>query len=1224
MKNPKSSPFGKRYDVLEDIGRGGMGSVYKVYDTVRNENLALKELSREHIESPAAILGFRNEFRIMSEFRHPNMVQVFEFGMSQENIPIITMEFISGRNLSELSELPVEQIVDILIQTCHALAVIHSRLYVHRDLKPDNIKLLDDGSVKLLDYGLMSQLGILAPSKISGTYYYLAPEVILGGVIDESTDLYSVGIIGYELLTGHRPFTGNRKEILQGHLKRIPTEPAKLRPDISPSVNSILMKLMEKEKDWRYRNCAEALDDLQHLTGRPPGTGETAELRQGYLYSSKLVGRRAETEYFAGNINKLQVGKSSSIFVGSPAGMGKTRLLNEMKILSELEGIPSLHIDSLMAGDRIHGWTDSLVRQIQPLSDEAEIRRYGTSFPWVSDDTGMGTGVKNDEEIAASVMEWIASITQRSPLVLFLDDLHWMDIKSIGLLNQLIRQKERLKLLIVGSFRNDEVGKTSPLWHTVEEELTEYLELAPLTPQQTRTLMENLLHPSPVSDEFSDYCFKNSGGNVFDLIEFLRYMITEGHLTKSGMQWSEPVNPDSLSLPEKLEERLILRTSRLGEETRTLAGVASVLGDDLDLDSWHTVSAYEEDRFFQSIDELMRHQMMIKTNGHYQFGHDKIRAALYERLAENQRADYHLRVATFLEKRSAEDHGELIPTIARHFVAAKEREKAIRYSLQAARAAEANHAEWEAFDHYRHAIRFLEETPGYPERDTLFLEIYEKAAQFSSAAWIDAGTCLRWLQIAILFHAKKRDMGKVFGLSLSYVVTSSITGNYGAARQKIREILVTCDVREGTLSWAILHGAGVCLTDWYQGCQNDCFDHAARAISIFEEQLDTLPADAWPAYSWSLFWRDKARAYLGKPVEMANVEKIRQLMEDGKSDKTIYWHTLTAVTARAASTGRWNDLMTWKETASRLSREMGKIYWFECWISHSYLYAAIHHGEFSQLENHIEKVQASPDPYQVRLSWLFRGMLRLSQGNTDAAGENLREFLRMEEVSPDNSYLEAFIYLARTALATGAVDEAREYIKKGSGLAQQGPYENPLCQLQFLQLKVELALAEERYDPAEGCLTQSLNLAQELDNPIQTGFVRKLWGRFHLAQNRPEAAEDQLNQARDIFLSLENKYQAGQVVTLLESFVRGDDEGMQRKAGEEGTAFFRTVTEDEVDPLTQTQGKPGSDTHPENTYVDTKTEFEGKEADETRMEEEVPPEEKTRLEDTYADTKTNG
>lgn len=1194
MTNHKKNLFGKRYEVLEEIGQGGMGRVYKVYDTVRAENLALKEMSHRHLDSPVAMLRFKNEFRIMSGFQHPNTVQVFEFGISQENVPFITMEFVSGADLSELSGLDIEQVIDILAQICQILAYIHSRLYVHRDLKPENIKLLENSSIKLLDYGLISQLGIPASGKISGTYYYLAPEVIAGGIIDESTDLYSLGVIGYELLTGQRPFTGGKTEILQGHLKRTALEPANIRTDIPPSVNAIIMKLLEKDKEHRYRNAWSVLEDLQYVTGKTYLVETTAQKR-GYLYSSKLVGREKEIARFKRHLRRLIQGQSTSLFIGAPAGIGKTRLLKEMKTLTALAGVRSLYLDSQQAGDRIYGWIDGLLQQIILTSDEQEIQSCGMALAQISaavDARLSGSAHRaNEQEMVEAIVAWFTTVTRQAPLVLFLDDAHWMNSKSLQVLNKLIRSKDEFRALIVTSFRNDEVEKTSPLWHTIEEELSDYVELSPLSKQQTRALMETLLYPTAICEEFLTYSFRNCGGNVFELMELLRYMITETHLAKSGGQWLEPVNIEALSLPAELADHLILRMNRLSAETRALAGVAAVLGDALDLENWQVVSRYEENRFFQAIDDLMHNQIIIKGDGDYQFSHDKIRSILYENLSETQKKDYHSRAAKFLEGKLADNNQELIPTIARHFVTAQDSQQAIEYSLRAAKAAERNNAEWKAFDHYRDAAQFLEENLAYPDREALLLGIYEKAAQFSSAAWIDAATCLRWLQKAIDFYTEKRETEQIFDLSLSYVVTSTITSNYAAARRKVTDIIEACEVREKTLLWAILYGAGVCLVDWYQGYQNDCFDHAAAAIDIFESQLDDLPASAWPAYSWALFWRDKARAYLGKAVDMNNVEKIRQLMLEGKSDETIYWHTLTAVGARAAFTGRWADLLAWKQLASDLSRKMGKIYWFECWISHSYLYGALHHGEFSQLKNHIERVQASPDPYQVRLAYLFRGRWHLIRGSYGEAEQNLDRFLQLEEDSRDNSFLEGLVYLAQTYLATGAVDKAKKCVADGARLAEAGEYANPLYRLQFLQLEASLAISAADCARAERLLIQSLELAEELDNPIQAGFVHKLWGALLLEQNDLEKAEEHLRQARNVFLSLDNKYQAGQVVTLLEPLARLAEHGAEVKMDTDTslpTEFGeeKATTQVEVNVISETQTWAG-ETHP-----DSKTEIE--------------------------------
>lgn len=1194
--------FGKRYEGIEEIGRGGMGLVYKAHDTVREKELALKEMSGKHIDSTSALIRFRNEFRIMSEFKHPNTVEVFDYGTTSGGVPYITMEYITGKTIDLLEDLSIGQVVDLLIQICRAIGYIHSRLYIHRDLKPGNIKLREDGSIKLLDYGLMSQLGLPASGKLSGTVYYMAPEVITGGIIDESTDLYSLGIIGYELLTGRRPFTGSKKEILREHLRTRPEPPSIIRPDIPAALDDIIMKLLEKSKDGRYRNTAEALEDLQYLAGGSESI-ETVEQKQGYLYSSKMIGRDREMDIFREKLDDLEQGRGGAVFAGAPAGLGKTRLLNEMKTIAELEGFETLFFTSRHMGEKNYDLVDGLVHQLIPISDEETIEEFGSplspichglagSFP--------GEALKLDEtSIVSSLGGWISRLSRQRSLVIFIDDAQWLDLNSIKVLNGLLRSAGDSRILIITGFRNNEVDKTSPFWHTVEEGTTLFLPLSPLNMTRTGELMENLLYPTKISDEFLSFCYHNSGGNVFDLMEFLRHLIAEGYLTRAGNRWTEPVNPESISLPGSMEERLLKRIGKLGEEARIMAEAVSVLENYLDMENWQAVTGYDLEPFFQGIDDLLAGQVIVRSDGSYRFSHDKIRSTLYGSIPPGRRARFHHKAAEFMAANDLAKNTGLLPIIATHYVEAGDDIKAIDFSLKAARAAEEGNAEWQAFTRYREAARLLEKNIEYPDRDALLLEIYEKAARFSSAAWGDAPTCLKWLEKAIQYHAEKGDMEKVFNLSLSYIVTSAITSNYDKARSKIKEIIKVSKIRNGTLTWAVLFGAGVCLVDWYQGFQQDCFDHAVEAIRIFESQLDTLPGEAWPCYSWALFWRDKARAYTGVPIVTANIEKIRQLMEEGKSDLTIYWHTLTAVGARAAFTGRYSDMMEWKRLAAQLSRKMGKIYWFECWISHSYLYSALDYGDFSQLESHIERVQASPDPYQVRLAYLFRGRLRLVQKRYKEAEANFLKFFEMEKKSPDNSLPEGLIFLARTYLETGRINEARILIDRGAGMAASGKYENSLYKLIFCRLEADLAGATGLMQMVPPLLERALLLAEEMDNPLQQAFIHKTRGEFFLQSEEYEKAGRELENAVELFFSLGNKYQAGLVNPLLDSVNRkvksgfsGEITAMKREPlegtledyEESGTVEeMGTVLEDTV---TIRRAKSGMDTDLEGTGLE--------------------------------------
>ncbi|MCE1248311.1 MAG: protein kinase [Firmicutes bacterium] len=1164
--------FGKRYEVQEEIGSGGMGRVFRVHDSVKNQTLALKEINRYLLDSPLAQLRFKNEFRVMSEFEHPNMIKVYEYGTSPDKTPYIVMEYIPGKNLSSLSPVPVQQAADLLARICQALGYLHSRLYVHRDLKPDNIKLLEDGSIKLLDYGLMCQLGIPGPEKISGTFYYIAPEVFTGGIIDETTDLYSLGIIGYEILTGKRPFTGTKSEIIKGHLRKSPDDLMTLRPDVPPSFNEIIKKLLAKEKDKRYRNAAEVLEDLRHLTEGELRI-ETAEQKHGYLYSSKLIGRNKETERFRDIFYNFLQGKPRTLYLGAPAGIGKSRLLHELKTISQLEQVETVMVGAQYAGSRIYGLIENLAKQLHPLCEGNEIDVCDKAIAWLSgfrDEEYAASGEKRStEEVTANLKSLLKSISSGTPLVIFLDDLQWMDLKSLNILNELLRDNASYRVLFVGGFRSNEVDKASPIWHTVEEDISEYMELAPFTPEQTGELMKHLLYPTEISSDFLNFAYDNSGGNVFDLIELLRHLITDGKLVRSGNIWKEPISFTEIKLPGTIEDRLIHRIEKLSAEARNLAEAASVLGEDLDLENWLAVSGCSEEDLFSAVDELLHNQVMVQVSGVFRFAHHKIQTALYASIPHEKGRAYHLAAAKFFESVTDRDVAGLIPRIAYHFTRADSPSEAVHYSLLAAKEAELNNAEWEAFDHYKNAVRFIEKLDDYPEKDKVLFEIYEKAAVFNSAAWIDAITCLDWLQKAIDHYKAEQNTDKVFSLSLSYIVASSISSNYEAARRILPEIIETCKVEEGTLTWAILFGAGVCLNDWYQGYQMDLFNHAQKSIEIFESQLDKIPEGAWGPYSWALFWREKARAYTGQPVNMDNIEKIHQLMLSGKSDMTIYWHTLTSVGARAAFSGKYKDLLEWKELASKLSSDMGKIHWFECWISHSYLYGTLHRGDFSQLENHIERVQASPDPYQVRLAYLFRGRLRLIEGKFKEAEENLNEFLRLEKLSTDNSLLEGYVFLAELLIKTGRIDEARTLTEEGAALANSGKLENPLYKMQFEHLKALISESEGDYSSALSHLDRALKIAKEQTNPIQEAFIKENQGLVRLKMSQIQDGLALLNQAKELFLSLDNKFQAGRITSLLESKAQTTETPAAPKAVKQSAGILDKTVGDEAEPRTE-------------------------------------------------------
>lgn len=257
---------GGRYKIIEELGRGGMGVVYKAHDSVLDRTVAYKVLPKDLKNHPKVVESLMREARALAKLHHPHIVTVFDGGQSGEDF-FFVMEYIEGRNLREIvnakGPLPIHEALDIAVQTARALSYAHKNNIMHRDIKTSNVMISKDGTVKLMDFGLAKALGEAAAARtaVSGTPYYMSPEQTLGSDIDHRTDIYSFGVMLFELLTGQVPFKeGN---VAYHHLHTPPPEPTGLRSDIPPALAKIALKCLEKDKEKRYQSAEELLKDLE-------------------------------------------------------------------------------------------------------------------------------------------------------------------------------------------------------------------------------------------------------------------------------------------------------------------------------------------------------------------------------------------------------------------------------------------------------------------------------------------------------------------------------------------------------------------------------------------------------------------------------------------------------------------------------------------------------------------------------------------------------------------------------------------------------------------------------------------------------------------------------------------------------------------------------------------------------------------------------------------------
>jgi tetratricopeptide (TPR) repeat protein len=340
------STFAQRYQVIRELGRGGMGRVYKVFDLEIKENVALKLLSPILAADSATIERFRDELKLARRISHRNVCRVYDLNREGE-IYYITMEYVSGSDLRSIikrtGDWTLEKSVSIAKQICRGLAEAHGLGVVHRDLKPHNIVLDKKGMVRILDFGLARALAVKGKTErgiILGTPHYLSPEQIEGQAADCRSDVYSLGILLFELMTGKVPFDGDTTlSIAYQHKNSLPPHPSMINPLVPEDIAGIILRCLEKDPARRYPEAGEVLSALESCERGASTTSSIPLPRPAELFAigeepaetetRVFVAREAELEKLDQFAQEMLKGRGKVVLVTGEAGSGKTALLTE-------------------------------------------------------------------------------------------------------------------------------------------------------------------------------------------------------------------------------------------------------------------------------------------------------------------------------------------------------------------------------------------------------------------------------------------------------------------------------------------------------------------------------------------------------------------------------------------------------------------------------------------------------------------------------------------------------------------------------------------------------------------------------------------------------------------------------------------------------------------------------------------------------------------------------
>ncbi|ADO74310.1 serine/threonine-protein kinase [Stigmatella aurantiaca] len=731
-----------RYRIDRVLGEGGMGRIWLAEDLQELRPVALKEMQVPEGLSPAKVeelvLMFRHEFYAMTKLQHPGTLQVFDWGMTASGNRFITMEVVGGKDLSTLARehpLDTRTIYRILIQMTQVLAFIHARLYVHCDIKASNVRITETGDVKLMDFGVMHQLGTPSPGKLKGTLEYMAPEWQRGSSIDGRADLYSLGVMAYFLATRRLPFKRkNQAALLADHLTRPPPKPSTLCP-VEPALEAIILMLLSKDPRDRFQDAVVLLDALCHASGQPLPE-EPLAARASYLHVPEVVGRELEMERLMNSLAEAEWGQSRAMLIGAPTGVGKSRLLQEFELQAKLAemayGLGQCRAEGLAPLAPV----GQALRCLFPLTPTELGERLGPVLGRLVPALACGTRpVFKDEDaekiaVFGALTEWLQTLAMRHTFVLCFEDLQWADAATVEVLNVIIRALHRSRGLVVGSFRPDLLNRLSLVFQTVDEGLSTCMELAPLTARDMETLVQQALPGLEVPPDFVTRLHTTTAGNAFFATECLRALVEEEALRRVGGRWRAEADLSTCPLPATIEEAVLARLDTVPPDRVALLRRLTPAGRSLDLPMVRALAGMIEVDLFQALDDIIARQFLQLSEGRYVFTHDAVHQALYDSTSEEARRAFHGRVAEVLRSLGG-DSPAAQRAVGYHFSRSTQPRRAIEPLLRAGHASIEAKALQDATQLLKEAACLLEQEPPSAERNAQLVQTWATLAEVS-------------------------------------------------------------------------------------------------------------------------------------------------------------------------------------------------------------------------------------------------------------------------------------------------------------------------------------------------------------------------------------------------------------------------------------------------------------------------------------------------------------
>ena len=682
----------RRYQIQAHLGTGGMGEVYRVLDLKQDQECALKILNKM-VDQKTVHRRFHREFQVLDRFQHPRLVRTYTWGFA-EGRPYFTMDYLPGKTLEKiiadhvrLGQFRASHFFALVQQLAEGLAYIHAQGAVHRDLKPSNIMVLETEEgieITILDMGLakfrhLHSVSITQTGAAIGTAEYMSPEQGKGLWVDHRSDLYSLGVILYEVLTDVPPFSGqNPISVIMRHIRESPPPIGQVNIAVPEETQQIVLKLLAKERVDRYQSAEELVRALPSEFVLPDDEQRDVPMK---VMRPQFVGRESEMKILSAMLKNVQAGKQRVVLISGEAGVGKSRLIEELLGDALIHDFLCLKGSGQEEGGQIYGALIDAFQQVKTtdlmagLPDSIEMDKFSVMERW---------------------LQLLKSLQQKNPIVLCLEDVQWLDELTLEFLQYVLRDPEPCPFLLCLTCR---WSNQEPLSEEIENfihnnefaEATQ-IQLEDIPREEVGYLAASMLGERSIPPDALQTLFRETGGQPLFVVEAVRTLVDADVVRQNvsgDWQWGE--FPETL-LSDDISEVLYRRITTLPAVQQRVLEYACVFLSDFSFKLLAAVWRGDELELLDVLDDLVA-EGLLTTYGeeeHYRFSQELCRRAIYNRLQDVRRRLLHREIGNALEE--TEDAEELTEELADHFAVAEERDKAVKYMCLAGKKALEQHA----------------------------------------------------------------------------------------------------------------------------------------------------------------------------------------------------------------------------------------------------------------------------------------------------------------------------------------------------------------------------------------------------------------------------------------------------------------------------------------------------------------------------------------------------